>query len=106
MKEQKTLLELIREKESELNVQLELAIKEAGTVLSRARTESDRILREAEANGERLVDEYHRGEKAKISLEVEEIKSSRAKRKQMLREAGEKNLPKAVNLIVDAVAPR
>jgi vacuolar-type H+-ATPase subunit H len=106
MSGQKTLLEQIREKESELNKQLELVTDKAESIVSDARRRSERIIGDAEAKGRELAAEHYRGGKAKIDLEVEAIKGREAKEAQALRESGEKNLPSAVELIIKAVTFR
>jgi V/A-type H+-transporting ATPase subunit G/H len=103
MDEQKTLLEQIRDKESELNKRLELAGREAECIVAAGREAFDKVIRTAEATGRARASEHYLKEKAVIDLEAEEIKARGAREARELRETGEKNLPKAVDLIVGAV---
>ncbi|WP_174591014.1 V-type ATPase subunit subunit G family protein [Methanocella conradii] len=101
---QKTLLEQIRDKESELNRRLELAAKEAEGIVLDARRRAESIIRDAELKGSELAAEHYRRGKAAVDGQVEEIKGSEAMKASALRERGEKNLPAAVDLIIKFVA--
>jgi V/A-type H+-transporting ATPase subunit G/H len=103
MNEQKTLLEQIREKESELNKRLEMVTGEAESILAGSRLNSEKILADADKKGKELADEHYRAGKWKINEEVEGIKGRAAKEALMLRQAGDKNLPEAIEMITRAV---
>jgi V/A-type H+/Na+-transporting ATPase subunit G/H len=103
MDEQKTLLEQIRDKESELNKRLELAGHEADRIVSAGKEAFDKVILTAEATGQARASEHFLKEKAGIDREAEEIKARGAREARDLHEAGEKNLPKAVDWIVKTV---
>jgi len=106
MGEQKSLLELIREKESELNERLEHVTGETESITAEARRKSEKILLDAGIRGDELAAEHYRIGKAKIDRDVEDIKRSEAENAVALRESGEKNLPEAGDLITRAVVYR
>ncbi len=104
MSGQKTLLEQIRDKESELNMRLELVAREADGIVMDARRRAESIIRDAEIKGGELAAEHYRRGRAEIDRLIEEIKGSEAAKASALRERGEKNLPSAVDLIIKLVA--
>jgi vacuolar-type H+-ATPase subunit H len=103
MNEQKTLLEQILEKESELNKRLEMVTGEAESILAVSRLNSEKILADADTKGRELADERYRAGRSKIDEEVEGIKGRAAKEALSLRRAGDKNLPDAIEMILNAV---
>jgi V/A-type H+-transporting ATPase subunit G/H len=103
MNEQKTLLEQIREKESELNKRLELVSGEAESILAGSRLTSEKIIADADTKGRELADERYRAGRSKIDEDVEGIKGRAAKEALSLRQAGDKNLPDAIEMITKAV---
>ncbi len=103
MDEQKTLLQQIREKESELSRRQESAIKKAEEILSKAKADAELIAAGADAKGKAMAERYREGRKEQIALEADEIKGRGSAEALALRRAGEEHLSAAAGLIVDAV---
>ena len=106
MDEQKTLLQLISEKESELNERLKLIAGEADGIVSLARLRARDTIDGARAKGRKLATERYARGKAKIDREVEDIKGRGANEARVLRQSGDKNLDMAVEFIAGTVAYR
>jgi hypothetical protein len=104
MEEQKTLLQLISEKESELNKRLEAVAGEADGLISRALLASRAAAADAEAKGKQLAAERYRAGKALIDAETEQILKLRDQEVTAVRRKGEENLEAAVEFIYRAVA--
>lgn len=103
MDEQKTLLEQIREKESELGKRQEGAVKKTDEILAAAKLDVEKILAEADARGRAMAEEYRHKAGERIAAEVAEIQARGAQEALALRGSAEKNLPRAVDRIVEAV---
>ena len=88
MDEQKTLLEQIREKESELGMRQEGAIKKAEAIMSAVKLEAEKILADADARGKAVASDQRHTAGERISVEVDEIKARSAKEALALRESG------------------
>lgn len=103
MDEQKTLLEQIREKESELSRRQEKAIKNTEEILSKAKADAELIAAEADAKGKAMARQYRDERKERIAMEADEIKGRGSAEALALRKTGEEQLSDAVRMIVDAV---
>lgn len=103
MDEQKTLLQQIREKESELSRRQESAVKKTEDIMSLAKADAERIAADADARGKAMAEVYRDQRKERIALEADEIKGRGSAEALALRKSGEEHLSDAVGLIVDAV---
>jgi vacuolar-type H+-ATPase subunit H len=102
---ERSLLQKIREKELEINIQADEARREAEEIIARARKDADAILKNAEAEGKTGAEELTRREMEAITMEIEAMRSGGGDEIRTLREKGERNLGKAIEQIIYAVAP-
>lgn len=105
MTTERSLLQKIREKELEINIQADEARREAEEIIARARKDADAILKNAEAEGKTGAEELTRREMEAITMEIEAMRSGGGDEIRTLREKGERNLGKAIEQIIYAVAP-
>ena len=105
MTTERSLLQKIREKELEINIQADEARREAEETIVRARKDADAILKKTEAEGKTGAEELTRREMEAITMEIEAMRSGGGDEIRTLREKGERNLGKAIEQIIYAVAP-
>jgi len=104
MTTERFLLQKIREKELEINVQVDEARREAEETIARARREADEILKNAEIEAKAAAQDLTRSEMETITREIEAAKSAAGGEVRTLKEKGERNLPKAIEKITKVVA--
>jgi V/A-type H+-transporting ATPase subunit G/H len=100
---ERSLLQKVREKELEINVQVDEARREAEETIARARREADEILKNAEVNGKTAAQELTRREMENVTRETEAERSAADGEVKTLKEKGERNLPKAIEKITNVV---
>ena len=105
MTTERSLLQKIREKELEINIQADEARREAEEIIARARKDADAILKNAEAEGKTAAEGLTRREMEAITMEIEAMRSGGGDEIRTLREKGERNLGKAIEQIIHAIAP-
>ena len=105
MTTERSLLQKIREKELEIDIQVDEARREAEEIIARARKDADAILMKAEAEGKTAAEELTRREMEAITREIETTRSGGGDEIRTLREKGERNLGKAIEQIIHVVAP-
>jgi vacuolar-type H+-ATPase subunit H len=104
MTEEKTLLQQIREKELLISIQIEDSRREAGEILVAARKEAAERVLASEKEGETAARSYYENEMEKIKKETEHLRSEGARQAASARDAGERNLPQAIEKIVKSVS--
>jgi len=102
---ERSLLQKIREKELEIDIQVDEARREAEEIIARARKDADATLKKAEAEGKTAAEELTRREMEAITTEMETMRSGGGDEIRTLREKGERNLGKAIEQIIYVVAP-
>ena len=102
---ERSLLQKIREKELEINIQVDEARREAEETISRARKDAEAILSEAEAGGKAAAEGLTRREMETITAEAEAMRSGGGEEIRILKEKGERNLGRAVEQVIRVVAP-
>jgi len=100
---ERSLLQKIREKELEINVQVDEARREAEEILIRARKDADEILKKAEIEGKAAAQDLTRREMETIRKEIEAARSAGDVEIRTLKEKGERTLPKATEEITKVV---
>jgi V/A-type H+/Na+-transporting ATPase subunit G/H len=103
MVDDKTLLQQIRDKEQQVSKNIEAVKKETEAVIATAKSDAEKIIREAEASGKSAADELYLTEKIKIQVQVEEMKKKASSEVEKAKTLGEKNLNAAVETIVNRV---
>jgi V/A-type H+-transporting ATPase subunit G/H len=103
MVDEKTLLQQIRDKEQQVSKKIEAVKQETEAVVSIAKEEAGKILRDAEVSGKAAADEMYRGEREKFLAQVEEMKKEGATSEGEAKSRGERNLDSAVKKIVKFV---
>jgi vacuolar-type H+-ATPase subunit H len=104
MEEQKTLLQQIAAKESQLNMSLEQAAREAESIVSEAKRQAGMVIRAADARGRETAARRLEQETEQTGREVEAIESKGAEEGLALRRKADKNMPAAVEAIIRQVA--
>jgi V/A-type H+-transporting ATPase subunit G/H len=101
---ERSLLQKIREKELEINIQVDEGRREAEEIIAQARRDADAILKNAETDAKAGAQDITRREMETVTREIEALRSSGAGEIKTLKEKGERNLPKAVEKITKVVA--
>ncbi|MDD3135528.1 MAG: V-type ATPase subunit subunit G family protein [Methanoregula sp.] len=103
MTTEKTLLQQIREKELLINIKIEDTRREADEAIRAAEKQASERLaarEQAEAASARSCCERERGI---VKHEIEQMRADGDRQARAIREAGERNLPRATEKIVQAV---
>jgi len=104
MTPEKTLLQQIRERELLLNIKIEDTRREADEVILAAEREASARGEEAERAEAASARTYYEREMGTVQREIENLKDVGTRQAQAIREAGERNLPRAIEKIVKAVS--
>jgi vacuolar-type H+-ATPase subunit H len=102
---ERSLLQKIREKELEINIQVDDARRGAEEIIALARKDADATLKEAENEGKAAAEGFTRREMEAMTVEMEAIRSEGGEETRILREKGELNLERAIEQIIHMVAP-
>jgi vacuolar-type H+-ATPase subunit H len=97
--EKPSVLQQIRNKEVELNVRTDQARRDAAQMVADARREAADILKKAEADVRRTVEEYRKEKLATVLEEVDSLHRSSEAEVKAARLKGEQNLSNAVDKI-------
>ncbi|MDD1668897.1 MAG: hypothetical protein LUO97_03760 [Methanomicrobiales archaeon] len=104
MTTERSLLQKIREKELEINIQVDEARREADEIIARARRDADEIIKKAEIEAKAGAQDFTRREMETVTKEIEALRSSGDGEVRTLKEKGERNLGRAVEAITKVVA--
>lgn len=102
----KSLLRQIRDKESDLDRELEQAIKDSQKIIENAQKEAEAILLNAETEGTAAAGEYRRKERETLDREIAVLRENGRKDQAAVVESAESRMPRAVDRIVKAVSLR
>ena len=100
---EKSLLAKIREKELEMSVKVDQARSEADHMLEQAKKESQALIMTSETEGKKAANEFFLTELEKIRAEADHVQAVAREEVKVVREKGEKNLPRAIERIVTIV---
>lgn len=104
MKTEKALLQQIREKELLLNIKIEDARREAEQKLTGVKEEARVLIETSEKEEEANSRAYYETEMEKLREEIGEFKGQAEKQTQIVKEQGERGLPRAISLIIRSVS--
>jgi vacuolar-type H+-ATPase subunit H len=103
MVSEQSLLQAIRKKELEMNVQIEQARSDAAAMIEEARKEAEAIIERCIGEGEREGRSYYEREVEVINKEIADIGDWGREEEIAIRKRYEKNVPKAVDTIIEHV---
>jgi V/A-type H+/Na+-transporting ATPase subunit G/H len=101
--EEPSVLQQIRKREVELSVRADQARRDAEQIVADAKREAADILKNADVDGRRTAEEWHKEQLASVLEEVDKLHRSGEDEVKTARLKGEQNLPKAIDKIVNVV---
>ncbi len=104
MTTEKTLLQQIRERELLLNIKIEDTRREADEAIVAAEKEASASIEDAERAEAASARTYYEREMGAVQREVEMLREQGTRQALSIKEAGEHNLPRAIEKIVKAVS--
>ena len=104
MAEEKSLLQQIREKELTISIKVDETRREGEEVILTARKEASEIIDTSEKEGKKAAQEYYEKEMEKLRKEIGQLRDQSNQQALLVRTAGERNLPSAIEKIVKAVS--
>lgn len=102
----KSLLRQIRDKESDLDRELDRAVAESRSIVEDAQRAAEAILREAELAGSAAAEEYLRSAREQTDREIAALREDGRARRDAVRARAEARLSRAAEHIVKAVSLR
>jgi vacuolar-type H+-ATPase subunit H len=102
---EKSLLQKIREKELEMSVKIEHIRREADQTIEQAKKEATELIASYEREADTAALNYDRLEKEKTREEKDHLKTLGDTEARAVKEKGEQNLARAVEKILQIVAP-
>ncbi|HUL62215.1 MAG TPA: V-type ATPase subunit subunit G family protein [Methanocella sp.] len=106
MAETKSLLRQIRDKETDLNLELDRAARESEGIIEAAKKDAVAIVRSAEIDGDAAAADHTRKEREALEGELAELQARGLIDAAAVRKRAEGRMARAVEKIVDAVALR
>ncbi|MCQ1539051.1 hypothetical protein FTO68_08675 [Methanocalculus taiwanensis] len=103
MVSEQSLLQAIRKKELEMNVQIEQARSDAAVLIEDAKKEAEAIIGRSIDEGEEEGRNYFEKEIEVINKDIADIRNWRREEEITIRTKWEKNVPKAVDTIIEHV---
>ena len=104
MAAEKSLLQQIREKELTLSIKIDETRREAEEITLSARNEASEMIENSEREGKKAAEEYYEKEMENLKKEIEQLKSKGNQRAMSVRVDGERNVPLAIDQIVNVVS--
>ena len=101
--EESSVLQQIRKREVELNVRADQGRRDAEQIVADAKRQAADILKNADVDGRRTAEEWHKEQLASVLEEVDKLHRSGEDEVRTARLKGEQNLPKAIDKIVNVV---
>ena len=101
--EKPSVLQQIRKKEVELSVRADQARRDAEQFVVDARREAADILKNAETDGRRTAEGWHKEKSASVLEEVDKLHRSGEEQVKTARLKGEQNLSTAIDKIIRVV---
>jgi vacuolar-type H+-ATPase subunit H len=103
MNDEPSLLQKIREKEMEMSVQIDSARRESDAFIEQTKREAEALVAGYEKMAETAVAEFHRNKRKLVQEELEQLKIRLEEDERSILNEGEKNIPRARDLIVRRV---
>jgi vacuolar-type H+-ATPase subunit H len=103
MVSEQSLLQAIRKKELEMNVQIEQARSDAAALIEDAKKEAEAIIGRCVGEGEEKGRFYFEKEIESINKDIADIRDWRREEELAIRKKWEKNVPRAVDTIIEHV---
>lgn len=97
-------MQQIREKELEINIQIENSRKEAEEILLDARKKASDMVETSEREGEVAARIYQEREMERIKKETDDLRLQGERQATAVREEGERNISVAIGKIVQSVS--
>ena len=104
MAEEKSLLQQIREKELMISIKIDETRRQGEEIILIARKEASEMIENSEREGKKAAQEYHEKEMEKLRKEIGQLRDQSNQQALLVRTAGERNLPSAIEKIVKAVS--
>ena len=104
MAAEKSLLQQIREKELTLSIKIDETRREAEEITLSARKEALDMIENSEREGKKAAEQYYEKEMENLKKEIEQLKSQGNQRAMSVRVDGERNVPLAIDQIVNVVS--
>ncbi|MGZ8891959.1 MAG: V-type ATPase subunit subunit G family protein [Halobacteriota archaeon] len=101
--EEPSVLQPIRKREVELSVRADQARRDGEQIIADAKKEAADLLKNAEVDGRRTAERWHKEQLASILEEVDKLHRSGEDEVKTARLKGEQNLPMAIDKIVNVV---
>jgi V/A-type H+/Na+-transporting ATPase subunit G/H len=101
--EKPSVLQQIRKKEVELSVRADQARRDAEQIVADAKREAVDILKNAETDGRRTAEGWHKEKLASVLEEVDKLHRSGEEEVETARLKGEQNLSTAIDKILHVV---
>ncbi|MGZ4928921.1 MAG: V-type ATPase subunit subunit G family protein [Halobacteriota archaeon] len=101
--EKPSVLQQIRKKEVELSVRTDQARRDAEQIVADAKREAADILKNAETDGRRTAEGWHKEKLASVLEEVDILHKSGEEQVKTARLKGEQNLSTAIDKILNVV---
>ncbi|MGZ4926269.1 MAG: V-type ATPase subunit subunit G family protein [Halobacteriota archaeon] len=101
--EKPSVLQQIRKKEVELSVRTDQARRDAEQIVADAKREAADILKNAETDGRRTAEGWHKEKLASVLEEVDKLHKSGEEQVKTARLKGEQNLSTAIDKILNVV---
>jgi vacuolar-type H+-ATPase subunit H len=102
----KSLLRQIRDKESDLDREMDQAVADSRKLIEDAQKEAEGILRDAERDGSAAAEAFLRQEREKLGREIAAFRERGLEERAAVEESANVRMPRAVEQIVNAVALR
>jgi vacuolar-type H+-ATPase subunit H len=100
---EKSLLQLIREKELMLSIKIDETRREAEEIIRIARKEAADMIETSHREGNKAAQEYHAKEMEKILQEIQQLRDQGNQQAMSIRAKGERNLQPATEKIVKLI---
>jgi len=104
MAEEKSLLQQIREKELTISIRIDETRREGEEIILNARKEASEMIETSEREGKKTAREYYEKEMEKLRKEIDQLRNQSNQQALLVREAGERNLPSAIDKIAKVVS--
>ena len=104
MAAEKSLLQQIREKELTLSIKIDETRREAEEITLSARKEALDMIENSEKEGKKAAEKYYEKEMEGLKKEIEQLRSQGAQQAMAVRVDGERNVPLAIDKIVNVVS--
>jgi vacuolar-type H+-ATPase subunit H len=102
--EEKSLLQLIREKEMMISIKMDETRRQGEEIILNARKEASEMIETSEREGKKAAQEYYEKELEKLKKEIEQLRNQSNQNALLVQAEGERNLPSAIEKIAKGVS--